>query len=104
MIGKAAYLPLVLMTAGFSEAAYAYVGPGAGLSLLGALWGLLLALGAALLFLVMWPLRRMRRRRKEQARAGEGASPAQGEAGPSGSEQQTGTEEPESVRARQVDE
>lgn len=41
----------------------AYVGPGAGLSLLGALWGLLLAIGAALIFIIAWPLRRMRRRR-----------------------------------------
>lgn len=42
--------------------AQAYVGPGAGLSLLGALWGLIVAVGAALLFLVLWPLRRARRR------------------------------------------
>jgi len=52
-----------------SSPAFAYVGPGAGLSLLGALWALLLAVGAALLFLVAWPLRRMRRRRREQATA-----------------------------------
>lgn len=61
-------------------AAQAYVGPGAGLSLLGALWGLLAAVGAALLFVVLWPLRRMRRRKREQARenaAAEGAQPHQ---------------------------
>ena len=46
-------------------AAHAYVGPGAGLSLLGALWALLVAIGAALVFLVAWPLRRMRRRKRE---------------------------------------
>lgn len=44
--------------------AFAYVGPGAGLSLLGALWALLLALGTALLFVVAWPLRRLLRRRR----------------------------------------
>lgn len=49
-----------------SAPALAYVGPGAGLSLLGAFWALLLAVGAALVFLVAWPLRRMRRRRREQ--------------------------------------
>jgi len=49
-------------------AAQAYVGPGAGLSLLGALWALLIVLGTALLFIVAWPLRKMlRRRRAERA-------------------------------------
>lgn len=50
-------------------AAEAYVGPGAGLSLLGALWGLLCAIGAALLFVIMWPIRRMRRRKREAKQA-----------------------------------
>lgn len=48
-------------------AAQAYVGPGAGLSLLGALWGVIAAIGAALLFVILWPLRRMMRRRRETA-------------------------------------
>jgi hypothetical protein len=47
-----------------SEAAFAYVGPGAGLSLLGALWGLIAALGAAVLFVILWPLRQARKRRQ----------------------------------------
>lgn len=46
-----------------SESALAYVGPGAGLSLVGALWGLLVAVVAALGFIILWPMRRMRRRR-----------------------------------------
>ena len=50
-------------------AAQAYVGPGAGLSLLGALWGLVAALGAAVLFVVLWPIRRARRQRKLAAEA-----------------------------------
>jgi membrane protein implicated in regulation of membrane protease activity len=58
--------PIVALAAvGFSEAAMAYVGPGAGLSLLGALWGLVLAMAAALAFVILWPLRRYRRRRAE---------------------------------------
>ena len=50
------FLPLV---------ANAYVGPGAGLSLLGALWALIVAIGAAVIFLFAWPIRRMRRRKRE---------------------------------------
>ncbi|MFP1684227.1 hypothetical protein ACLD0W_17085 [Alloalcanivorax sp. C16-1] len=47
--------------------ACAYVGPGAGLSLLTALWGIVAAIGVALLFVIMWPIRRLRRRRKAAA-------------------------------------
>ncbi|GAB3679105.1 hypothetical protein [Salinisphaera aquimarina] len=52
-------------------AAQAYVGPGAGLSLLGALWGVIAAIGAALLFVITWPLRRMRRRKRDAAKEAE---------------------------------
>jgi membrane protein implicated in regulation of membrane protease activity len=45
-----------------AEPAWAYVGPGAGLSLLSAFWTLLVATLAAIGFLVMWPLRRRLRR------------------------------------------
>lgn len=45
-----------------SGPAAAYIGPGAGLSLLGALWGVLAAIFVALLFLAAWPLRRLLRR------------------------------------------
>jgi membrane protein implicated in regulation of membrane protease activity len=45
-------------------AAPAYIGPGAGLSLLGALWALLVAIVTALAFVIAWPLRRMLRRRR----------------------------------------
>lgn len=44
--------------------ALAYIGPGAGLSLLGALWGVVAAVAAALLFLLIWPLRRFMRRQR----------------------------------------
>ncbi|WP_425450075.1 hypothetical protein [Virgifigura deserti] len=67
-IGAAAIiLGLVL---GAANPAAAYVGPGAGLSLLGAFWGLVLAIGAALGFVILWPLRRMLKRGKgKQAQA-----------------------------------
>ncbi|WP_284736100.1 hypothetical protein [Dongia deserti] len=44
--------------------AFAYVGPGAGLTLLGALWGLVVAVVVSLGFVLLWPLRRMMRRNK----------------------------------------
>lgn len=51
-------------------AALAYVGPGAGLSLLGALWALIAAVGTALIFVVAWPIRKMLRRRRAVQKAG----------------------------------
>ena len=47
--------------------ALAYVGPGAGLSLLGAFWGLLVAILAAMAFVIVYPIRRMMRARKRPA-------------------------------------
>jgi hypothetical protein len=58
-------LTIVVLTIGMVNTAAAYVGPGAGLSLLGALWGLVVAVGAALWFVIVWPLRRMRKRAQQ---------------------------------------
>lgn len=44
--------------------AMAYVGPGAGLTLLGALWGLIVAVVVSLGFVLLWPIRRLMRRNK----------------------------------------
>ena len=57
-------LAAAALTIGIALPAAAYIGPGAGLSLLGAFWGLLLAVGAALGFVILWPLRRMFRRNR----------------------------------------
>jgi membrane protein implicated in regulation of membrane protease activity len=54
-----------------APAAGAYVGPGAGLGLLGALWALIAALGAALIFVLLWPLRRLRQRRRDRVQQSE---------------------------------
>jgi hypothetical protein len=57
------------LVAGVALPAAAYVGPGAGLSLLGAFWGLLLAVGAALGFVILWPLRRLFGRQRSRPAA-----------------------------------
>jgi hypothetical protein len=47
--------------------ALAYVGPGAGLGMLGALFAVLIAVLATVVGLVLWPLRMLLRRRKAKA-------------------------------------
>lgn len=59
---KSSKLFVAILLAAASAPAFAYVGPGAGLTLLGALWGLLAAVGAVLIFVIAWPLRRWRKR------------------------------------------
>lgn len=69
---------LLLATAtviGMAAPAAAYVGPGAGLSLLGALWAVLLAVFVALGFLIAWPLRRILKRRRTAPLPEAGAAP-----------------------------
>lgn len=61
-----AVLLAIIVSAGFAEPASAYIGPGAGLSMLSAFWALLVAVFAALGFLILYPLRRFFRRRNHQ--------------------------------------
>ena len=58
----ALFLFAMTLTIGFGQDASAYIGPGAGLSMLGAFWGLVVAVLAALSFLLLWPLRKMFRK------------------------------------------
>lgn len=46
--------------------AQAYVGPGAGLSLLSALWAVIAAVGVAVGFVLMWPIRKMMRNKRRK--------------------------------------
>ncbi len=49
--------------------AQAYIGPGAGITFIGALIGLVLAVLSAISFILFWPIRRMLARRKGKGEA-----------------------------------
>lgn len=57
-----------------SESAAAYFGPGAGITMLAALWGVVLAVVLAIGAILFWPIRALLRKRKaKSAPAGGGA-------------------------------
>ena len=60
---------LALTALVFSSAASAYVGPGAGISVLGSLLGILATIVVAIGAIVLWPLRKMMKRKKAKAAA-----------------------------------
>jgi hypothetical protein len=47
-----------------APAAFAYVGPGAGLGMIASLFAILLAVVATIVGVVLWPIRKLMRRRK----------------------------------------
>ncbi|WP_339861789.1 hypothetical protein [Thalassospira alkalitolerans] len=65
-LGTLAITATTLLTA---MPAQAYVGPGAGLSLLSALWAVLAAIFVAVGFVLLWPIRKMMRKRKRARQA-----------------------------------
>ena len=80
-------LSLVLfLTAAFLTPlhALAYVGPGAGISMLGALWGLVIGVVMAVGVILFWPIRMMIRKNKAKkaAAAAEGSEVVEAEAEP----------------------
>lgn len=57
--------------------AMAYIGPGAGISVLGSLLGILATIVVAIAAIVMWPLRKVMKKRRKAAQASEAtAEPA----------------------------
>lgn len=70
LIGRGAAALLLISAA---VPAQAYVGPGAGLTMLGALWAVIVAIVFLLGGLVLWPLRALRRRRQKDSGAADGA-------------------------------
>lgn len=57
-----------VFAAAFTTPAFAYIGPGGGLSALGALLALIAGLAIAFFGFLWYPLRRMRRRRRQLVR------------------------------------
>ena len=63
-----------LLIVGFAAPAMAYVGPGAGITLIGSVIGVLIAIVAAIGVVIAWPIRRMLKARKAQAQETESAA------------------------------
>jgi hypothetical protein len=72
-----AFLAGTAASIAFPAAAYAYVGPGAGISVLGALWGLVVGVLTAIGIILFWPIRMMIRKSKAK-KAGEETVAADG--------------------------
>ena len=64
---KAALILVAILIATYSNSAFAYVGPGAGLSLIGSVIGLLVAVAMALGVVLFWPIRQLIRRNRKAA-------------------------------------
>ena len=58
---------LAVAAAGFAPAAVAYVGPGAGLGVVGAALAMLAAIVVTVIGVIVWPVRMLMRRRKQRA-------------------------------------
>lgn len=64
---------LAVLVATAAGPAAAYIGPGAGITMLGALWGVVVAVVLALAAVLLWPIRAfLRSRRKAQPAAAAG--------------------------------
>jgi hypothetical protein len=75
---RAALLCAVLLALTVQPAA-AYIGPGAGITMLGALWGVIVAIALAVGAILFWPIRILFRRRRRPA----SAAPASAQVSPS---------------------
>ena len=61
---------LTVLVALWAEPAAAYIGPGAGITMLGALWGVIVAVFLAIGAVLFWPIRVLLRKRRKAAPAG----------------------------------
>ena len=58
---------LACVLALWANPAAAYIGPGAGITMLGALWGVIVAVALALGAVLFWPIRILLRKRRKAA-------------------------------------
>jgi hypothetical protein len=58
---------LAILVALWADPAAAYIGPGAGITMLGALWGVVVAVFLALGAVLFWPIRVLLRKRRKTA-------------------------------------
>jgi hypothetical protein len=57
----------IALTFLYCDSAMAYIGPGAGITLLSAIWGVIVAFLLAISAVVFWPIRLILRRRRNRA-------------------------------------
>lgn len=67
---------LLVLGVTLSAPAMAYIGPGAGITMLGALWGVIVAVLLAIGAVLFWPIRALVRRAKGKRPAGVAAQDA----------------------------
>lgn len=64
------YAIFIIVIALVSKNAYAYVGPGAGITMLGALWAVVISILLAVIAILFWPvrflIRKMRAKKEEK--------------------------------------
>lgn len=69
---------IALVTLAVSPAALAYIGPGAGMTLIGSLLSVIGAILLAVVAVLAWPIRKMLKRRKAAKAAAESADTGNG--------------------------
>jgi hypothetical protein len=62
-------IPVAISLTFFAGTATAYVGPGAGITVIGALWGLIAGVVMAVGVILFWPIRMLLRKRKANQEA-----------------------------------
>jgi hypothetical protein len=67
------YIVSLVCLLGFPCEGFAYFGPGAGVSMLGALWGVIIAIIFTIAGIVLWPLRILLKRMKNKGNEEKGA-------------------------------
>lgn len=68
-------LAVLITIPALSGSAFAYVGPGAGLTLVGALWAVIVAVVLAIGAVLLWPIRMMRKKLREAKKEKESGGP-----------------------------